>query len=141
MPILDVEIVVGDAVTEVHVADEETLARRIADGVGAVLQSRPGTMWVRVRKLPAHCYAENGVAPPADGPSDGPSGDGPTGDGWPVFAELLHRVPPAGELLDAEAAAVTRAIAEAVGRPAELIHVQYAPAAAGRQAFGGILVR
>jgi len=34
-----------------------------------------------------------------------------------------------------------RAVAAAVGRSPERVHVQYAPAGAGRQAFGGVLVK
>ena len=59
----------------------------------------------------------------------------------PVFATVLRAHLPSGDELAAEAAALTTTIAACVGRPFERVHVQYAPAAAGRQAFGGVLVR
>jgi len=58
----------------------------------------------------------------------------------PAFVTILHAHPPAGAALAAEVLAVTSAVANCLGRPAERVHVQYAPAAAGRQAFGGKLV-
>jgi len=120
MPVLDVEVV-----CQAEPAGAATLARRLADGAAAVLGSPPGSAWVKLRFLPAGQYAENG---PVEG-------------ALPVFVRILQRQPPAGGALDQEAAALTRVIAEAVGRPADRVHVEYLPAAAGRQAFGGVLVR
>jgi phenylpyruvate tautomerase PptA (4-oxalocrotonate tautomerase family) len=103
------------------------LARAIADAVGRTLGSPPGQTWVRLRTLDFDRYAENESAPdPAQ---------------LPVFVTILKREVREGAALEAEAQALTRAIAIAVGRPADCIHVEFAPAAAGRQAFGGTLVR
>jgi hypothetical protein len=57
-----------------------------------------------------------------------------------VFVTVLHARPPEGQAREREAAALTQALAVVVGRPAACVHVQYAPAAAGRQAFGGALL-
>jgi hypothetical protein len=120
MPILDLEIVgASDDATAVS-------AQPFADAAAAVFGSPPGRTWVRLRRLDRACYAENGCTL-AD-------------DELPVFVTVLHAHPPAGGALGAEVRALTQAIAAASGRPAERVHVQYAPPAAGRQAFGGRLV-
>ena len=122
MPLVTVELVVveGGLVPR-------GLARAIADAVGRTLESPPGQTWVRVRTVGLDQYAENQTAlDPAQ---------------LPVFVTLLQREVREGAALAAEAQAVTRAVAIAVGRPAECVHVEFAPAAAGRQAFGGKLVR
>ena len=122
MPILDLELV-GHTESTLP----PLLAQRVADGVAQALACAPGRVWVRVRGLPAHCYAEN-HSTLAD-------------DELPVFGTLLHAHPPTGDALQAELSALTQAIAVACGRNPERVHVQYAPAAAGRQAFGGRLVQ
>jgi hypothetical protein len=53
---------------------------------------------------------------------------------------ILHARPPAGAALRAEVTSVTGAVAQCVARPPERVHVRYASAGAGRQAFGGRLV-
>ena len=59
---------------------------------------------------------------------------------WPVFVTVTRRALPERAALGREAAALGQAVARAVGRPAERVHVEYAPAAGGRIAFGGTLV-
>lgn len=121
MPIIDVEFV-GTAAG----GDHGSLATELAATLGRVLATPPGRTWVRVRTLDAACYAENEspVLPSA----------------LPVFITILHAHPPAGPALAAEAAELTRAIASCLAVSPGQVHVQYAPAAAGRQAFGGSLV-
>lgn len=121
MPILDVEVVcaAGDAASLPP-------ASVIAAAAGKALGSRPGSAWVRLRVLDARCYGENEAEPPAPGP---------------VFVTVTHARPPTGDVLDAEVGVLTQAVASVLGRPAENVHVEYAPAAAGRIAFGGRLVR
>jgi phenylpyruvate tautomerase PptA (4-oxalocrotonate tautomerase family) len=102
------------------------LAQSIADAVAGVIGSGPGQTWVRLHRLAREDYAENDAA--VSGPE------------LPVFVTLLQRSPPVGDRLEAEVAALTRAIADVVGRPANRVHVEYAPAAAGRVSFGGKLV-
>ena len=102
------------------------LAQRLADAAALVFGSAPGRVWVRLRPLPAAQYAENSAA---------------VDEGkWPVFVTVLHAHPPDGDARAKEVAALTDAIAGALASAPERVHVQYAPAGAGRQAFGGRLV-
>jgi hypothetical protein len=121
VPILDVEIV-GERLPT-PLAD---LAPALARMAGEVLGCPPGRAWVRLRILPAEHYAENG---PPLAPGD-----------LPVFVTLLHREPPVGPALETEVAALTDGLACVLGRPRERMHLEYLPAARGRQSFGGRLV-
>ncbi|MDG0857097.1 hypothetical protein [Roseateles puraquae] len=103
-------------------AAPDDMAAALADAIGDALQQPPGRVWVRLHQV--H-HAENG---------------GPLAGAQPVFVTLLHARPPVGEALQAEIAAVTAAVAAATGRPRERVHLEYAPAGAGRMAFGGRLV-
>lgn len=105
----------------------EALAQRLADRLGQALAAAPGTVWVKLETLPPHRYAENGPTL-ADGER-------------PVFvAVLLHTVPEASTLA-LRARAIAGAVAEATGRDPGRVHVVFEPAAAGRIAFGGELMR
>jgi phenylpyruvate tautomerase PptA (4-oxalocrotonate tautomerase family) len=121
MPIIDVE-----AVCDLQAQAGPVPAQALADACAQVLSTGPGRTWVRLRWLDANDYAENATALAA---SD-----------WPVFVTVLHRQPPQGAALQQEVTALTTAIAALMQRSPERVHVQYAPAAAGRQAFGGRLV-
>ena len=121
MPIVDIELVGANVAL-----GGDPPAQRFADTIAQALGSRPGRTWVRLRNLDRSAYAENGGAP--------------SGSVGPVFVTVLHAHPPTGAALAAEVVALTRAIADCSGRPPELVHVRYAAAAAGRQAFGGRLV-
>jgi phenylpyruvate tautomerase PptA (4-oxalocrotonate tautomerase family) len=121
MPILDVEIVVGE--TE----STSALSAAVADGAARVFGSSPGNTWVRLRELPRDRYAENG--------------GGPDPTTRPVFVSVLKAELPAEPQLAEEVAALAREIAAACNRPVENVHVIYEPAAAGRVAFGGRLLR
>jgi phenylpyruvate tautomerase PptA (4-oxalocrotonate tautomerase family) len=121
MPIIDVEIV-GDA----EPATGSPSAATLADTLGGIFGTAPGRTWVRLRGLPPSAYAENGIEI--------------TAAGLPVFVTVLHARPPEGDARAAEVLAVTRAVADWARRDPQRVHVQYAPAAAGRQAFGGTLV-
>lgn len=118
MPILDVTLV-GDE------TPPPDLAQRLADAAGTALGAPPGRVWVRLHPMPAQHYAENGATQP---------------DPLPVFVTLLHARPPEGSARTQELAQLTAAVAQAVGRPAERVHLEYAPAGAGRVGFGGVLV-
>jgi phenylpyruvate tautomerase PptA (4-oxalocrotonate tautomerase family) len=121
MPILTVEIVLADRELE------PDLAQSLADAAGRALGSPPGQTWVRVRPLGRDRYAEN---------------ESRIGDGdLPVFVTVLMRRSPVGADLQAEVTALTQAVAQVVRRPATCVHLEYAPAAAGRVSFGGKLVR
>jgi phenylpyruvate tautomerase PptA (4-oxalocrotonate tautomerase family) len=121
MPIVTVEVVAGANPMAPDVA------QALADALGRALKSPPGQTWVRVGSLARDRYAENEAALDAAQ--------------LPVFVTVLKKhIPPRAEL-DREVTALTEAIAQVIGRPAACVHVEYAPAAAGRLAFGGILVQ
>ncbi len=121
MPILEIEIVVrpGESLPD-------GLAPDLADRAGTIFGSSPGGTWVKVRALSRADYAENGGGPP---PAV-----------LPVFVSVVRARMPAPDALQAEVARLTTAVAGLCRRPEENVHVVYAPAAAGRQAFGGKLV-
>jgi phenylpyruvate tautomerase PptA (4-oxalocrotonate tautomerase family) len=121
MPIVTIEQVADDAVVP------GDLARRLADAIGEALGATPGRTWVRLRPIPRGHYAESGTS----------AEDTPR----PIFVTVLRRAAPPAERLEAEAAALAHAVAQAMGRSADCVHVEFAPAAAGRLAFGGKLVR
>jgi len=122
MPIITVELV-ADADRPLG----HDLPQSLADAIGRALHSPPGQTWVRFRSLRSSEYAENGALVDAAE--------------LPVFVSVLERQPPAGAELEAEVTALTHAIAQVVGRPAARVHIEYAPAAAGRVSFGGKLVQ
>jgi phenylpyruvate tautomerase PptA (4-oxalocrotonate tautomerase family) len=122
MPIIDVELVVGERATT-----RAGLAQRLADAAARVLGAPPGRVWVRLRELPAGNYAENAV--------DLAAAD------LPAFVTVLHAKPPAGPALAEEVKALGIAVAGCLGVPPERVHVEYAPPGSGRVAFGGALVR
>jgi len=121
MPIVDVTIVVarGEMVPA-------GLTQALADGVGRVLNSPPGQTWVRLHLLAQDRYAEN----------DSPL----TPTKLPVFVAMLTRQIPDQSQLVETIAKLTQAISQATGRPSDRVHVEYAPSAVGRIAFGGQLV-
>jgi phenylpyruvate tautomerase PptA (4-oxalocrotonate tautomerase family) len=121
MPVVTVEFV---AASDRPIVND--LARSLADAIGRVLNSPPGQTWVRLRSLPRNQYAENEVAVDANE--------------LPVFVTLLKRQTPSGAEVQAEIAALTKAIAKVMNRPATCVHIEYAPAAIGRFSFGGKLV-
>jgi phenylpyruvate tautomerase PptA (4-oxalocrotonate tautomerase family) len=121
MPIVTVELVV-----DAGIALEQDLAQSLADAIGRALKSPSGQTWVRLRSLGRSEYAENEASVGSDD--------------LPVFVTVLKRQVPLGAELQAEAAALTQATAQVVRRPASCVHVEYAPAAAGRVSFGGKLV-
>ena len=121
MPIVTVELVVAEGHALPH-----DLAQALADAVGHALDSPSGQTWIRLRALAHNAYAENESLVHADE--------------LPVFVAVLKRQLPSGAVLHAEVAALTQAVAQVVRRPATSVHVEYAPAAAGRLSFGGKLV-
>ncbi|MBV8503532.1 MAG: hypothetical protein JO006_17670 [Paucibacter sp.] len=117
MPILDVEL---------YEPASPGLAQHLADAVGQALASPTCHTWVRLHPMDPRHYAENGASvAPAD---------------LPVFVTILHREPPVGTALESEVKALTALVAAVLGKNAERVHLRYAVAAAGRQAFGGKLV-
>lgn len=123
MPILDIDIVQPDG----SAAPAASLTQALADAAGRALGSPPGRTWVRLRTLAASQYAENEAAL---APQD-----------LPVFVSVLYARPPQGPALATEVQALTQALAACLDVASQRVHVQIAPAAAGRQAFGGTLVK
>ena len=121
MPILTVKIVTNESEAIVP-----NLAGAIADAAGAIFGSAPGRTWVRLYRLPTAQYAENAVPPDATP--------------HPVFVSVLKSAPPTGDALEREVAELAAAIGALCGRPSEVVHILYEPAATGRVAFGGKLV-
>ena len=123
MPLIDLEIVCAS-----REAFQRHSAQRLADEIGRALGSAPGRTWLRQRWLPQLDYAENDApAPMAFGP---------------VFVVLGLAHPPDDDAVRAEQVrAVTAAIAQVLAIEPDFVHVRYEPALAGRQAFGGRLVR
>jgi hypothetical protein len=74
--------------------------------------------------LPLSAYAENAATLAAQ----------------PVFVSVTKRRLPARPELEAEIAQLTQAVARLTQRAPENVHVTYEPAAAGRAAFGGVIV-
>ena len=122
MPILDIELVQPDGAAP----PAALLTQALADAAGRALGSAAGRTWLRLRVLPASHYAEN-EAIVAQGE-------------LPVFVTVLHARPPQAQALANEVQTLTQALAVCLGRAPQRVHVQYAPAAAGRQAFGGVWV-
>jgi phenylpyruvate tautomerase PptA (4-oxalocrotonate tautomerase family) len=118
MPIVDIEMVT-DAVPA-------GTAQALADAAGAALGAPGGETWVRLRALAPGAYAE--------------SAGGARREARPVFVTVTRRRLPARPALVQEVDALTHAIAGVLRRPADEVHVEYAPPAAGRIAFGGTLV-
>lgn len=116
MPIVDVELVCA-------AAGADPPAQALADALGPLFGAAPGGTWLRCRLLPRQAYAEDGEAVPSDA--------------LPVFVTVLLAHWPAEPAWTAQMQAVTRAVAGVLGCDPQRVHVQYAPPAAGRMAFGG----
>ncbi len=121
MPILDLTLVLPAGASV-----PSGLAQRVADAAGDVLGAEAGHLWVRLDLLPGDRYAENHAVLAADE--------------LPAFMRLLLARPPSGAARQEQALALTAAVAACVQRPRTAVHLEYAPAAAGRVAFGGTLV-
>ena len=122
MPVVEVEVICQSDTEFAKIA-----AQPLADALGQAFGSAPGHTWVKLRHLSSHQYAENETVVQASE--------------LPVFVSVLHAHLPQNEVLAAEVKTITLAVAQCLGRAPDCVHVQYAPAAAGRQAFGGTVVR
>ena len=124
MPIVDIELV-----CQSEAAFRTVSASALADALGNALGTAAGRTWVRLRYLDRQAYAENLVSFAAMNIDD-----------LPVFVTVLAAHSPAMPALRDEVLKITEVVATCVGRSSQRVHVQYAPPAAGRQAFGGTLV-
>jgi phenylpyruvate tautomerase PptA (4-oxalocrotonate tautomerase family) len=116
MPILDIEVI-GQPAGE---PPTEKLAERIADEVGTALGVPEGQLWVKVQRLSASLYAENG----------------PAARVLPVFVRVLVRTKDPA-VWPKRAETIAAAVATATQRDKSLIHVIFEPDATGRVFFGG----
>jgi phenylpyruvate tautomerase PptA (4-oxalocrotonate tautomerase family) len=121
MPIIDVEVVEQPGSSLLT-----NLSNELAVRIGDVLHAKPGTVWVKLHRIPFVDYAES------DGNPDALA---------PVFVNVLMATLPEGEAFEAAVVALTQAVAELCDRSRDNVHVLFAPSARGRQAFGGKLVR
>ncbi|MEQ8858194.1 MAG: hypothetical protein RIC56_06065 [Pseudomonadales bacterium] len=122
MPIVDLELVTAASAAEALSADG---LRDLADSLGEIFASPPQGTWVRVRCLDPIHYAENARDQPV----------------FPVFVTVLKSRVPDPEVLAAEMRRVAAAVAAALARPVENVHVLYQPQAIGRIGFGGELLK
>ena len=120
MPIIDACIVIPEGG-----AAPIGAAKAIANAIAATLGAPPARVWVRLQLLPQGLYAENGDQE----------------DPCPVFLSVLHADLKPAEQLEREAANLAQAVGTCLGRPSELVHIEYTPAGRGRIAFGGHLVK
>lgn len=123
MPIVEIELVedpTQEPVSRARISE-------LADRLGELFESRPGTTWVKLRYLPRSSYAESGGAE--------------LDTVRPVFVSVTRLTLPPESRLREEAAAVCAIIAHGLERPPENTHVVFEPPAAGRIAFGGKLYR
>lgn len=120
MPILDVEMVVSQPLDQ-----PRKLAQRIADATADLFEAGERRVWVRLRELPESHYAENGKA---------------VSGTLPIFIDVLKSSSDSRDIRRQESVALAELIASACDRPKEHVHVLYAPPAAGRIAFGGLLM-
>ena len=125
MPIIDIELVCHSE-SELSAVSVHALA----DALGTALSTVPGRTWVRMRYLGSNAFAENQIS----------SAD-IAAKGLPVFVTVLVTRPPEMPARATAIKTITAVVAACVGRSPDRVHVQYAPAAAGRQAFGGKLVQ
>jgi len=116
MPILEIELVLRP-----NESVPPDLATRLARSAGEVFAGPAGRTWVRLTKLPAEDYAEDGSHPEI----------------FPVFVHVIKGARASGEDLRAEAHALAHAIAKDCGRPPGMVHVLYEEGAKGRLVFGG----
>jgi phenylpyruvate tautomerase PptA (4-oxalocrotonate tautomerase family) len=127
MPIVTIELMSDEGSAVGAALPSAGTIREITDALGAIFDSRPSGTWVKFREQSREHYAENNAEL--------------TADVRPVVVEILKADLPDPASLTTEARAICLLVAKALTRPPENVHVVYQPAARGRIAFGGELVR
>jgi phenylpyruvate tautomerase PptA (4-oxalocrotonate tautomerase family) len=127
MPIVTIETLSDSPYSEDDAMPTPEQLQSLADALGELFGSQPSGTWVKARQQQRAYYAENMIdfSP----------------DLRPVIVEVLKSDVESGKTLVIEAAAVSAVVAQVLGRRTDNVHVIYAPAARGRVAFGGQLVR
>ncbi|MEJ2090040.1 MAG: hypothetical protein P8Y69_16540 [Gammaproteobacteria bacterium] len=127
MPIVTIETLSDDLYSEEDALPTQDQLQSLADALGSLFGSQPSGTWVRARQQQRAHYAENLIEI--------------TRDMRPVIVEILKSDLGSEKARAIEAAAVCALVAQTLGRRTENVHVIYQPAARGRVAFGGKLVR
>lgn len=127
MPIVTIETLSDAPFSEDDAMPTPNQLQSLADAFGRLFGSLPSGTWVKARQQQRAYYAENMIdfSPQMR----------------PVIVEILKSELEGGKDLAIEAAAVCALVAQILDRDTENVHVIYAPAARGRVAFGGKLVR
>ena len=126
MPIVTIETLSDNPLSEDDAMPTSQQLQRLADALGDLFGSQPSGTWVKVRQQSRAYYAENQVMVDSDI--------------RPVIVEILKADMEGEHDLAIEAAGVCALVAKVLGRPTKNVHVIYQPAARGRVAFGGKLV-
>jgi phenylpyruvate tautomerase PptA (4-oxalocrotonate tautomerase family) len=126
MPFLEVQIV-----GEPSGAPTQTLAARLAEASAEVWRGKHGSTWVSIHIIPLDGYAEK---------LGGAGASSPDPASAPVYVRISSLDVEEGEALASDAAALTRVVAAACGRPEKSIRILFQPALRGRIAVGGQLV-
>lgn len=122
MPIVNVECLIEND-TDRYDGDS---VQALADALGDLFESEPGTTWVKMFYLSRDDYAENrATLDPED---------------RPVMVEVLKRSLPDQQALSGEADQIASIVADVLSRPRDNVHVIYLREGAGRVAFGGKLI-
>jgi len=127
MPIVTIETLSDQPLSKRDALPTPAQLQVVADELGALFGSQPNGTWVRARQQQRAYYVEN---------------NGLVDAGLrPVMVEIQKSDLEPEDQLAAEAASVCSIVARSLGRPERNVHVVYQPAARGRIAFGGKLVR
>ena len=127
MPIVTIETLSDGPYSNEDALPTQDQLQSLADALGALFGSQPSGTWVRARQQQRAYYAENMIEV--------------NRDMRPVIVEILKSELGTEKERAIEAAAVCALVAQKLGRQPENVHVVYQPAARGRVAFGGQLVR
>ena len=127
MPIVTIETLSDSPYSDDDAMPTPRQMQSLADALGELFGSQPSGTWVRARQQQRGYYAENMIefSPELR----------------PVIVEVLKSELESGKTLAVEAATICAVVARILGRRTENVHVIYEPAARGRVAFGGQLVR
>ena len=127
MPIVTIETLSDSLYSDDDAMPTPAQLQSLADALGELFGSQPSGTWVKARQQQRAYYAENMIEF--------------SQEIRPVIVEVLKTELDAGKNLAIEAAAICAVVAQIMGRRPENVHVIYEPAARGRVAFGGQLVR
>jgi phenylpyruvate tautomerase PptA (4-oxalocrotonate tautomerase family) len=123
MPIVTIECVVNGNFEPY----DTSFTQRLADRLGVIFKSEPGTTWVKLKYLAPSNYAENDVST--------------NGSMEPTFVSILLRSLPSEATLERIAQNVSTEVSSVLARPSMNTHVFFEPEGLGRVAFGGVFLK